>query len=383
MSKRKNASRNLTWRNGVAYARIQVDGQDKRVSLHTRDRKEAESRVKEIQDDADRIRSGEGPRVTYEDAVVSWIETGYGGVKPGTAERYKISLRMLDEHFAGRLLDKITRKTIGEFVRKRVGAGVSHATVRRDLTALSRLFSSAVAMGYTDHNPAREWDRTVIKERREPIERPDMRSVAAFIAAAPFPINHLTEFLLENGSRLEETADLLRGNIDRNAGQATFTKTKATRPRTLTLSAAAVAVLAKIPAPNLPSPFVFWNPDSGVSTNRKNAEGKITVHGPRLRNLSRRASDIHAAAERQAKAEGWAYRRFRLHDLRHEYAIRWLEAGRSIYTLQKHLGHTSVKTTEIYLDFVAPEAAAAAKEGKDTGRTAATASATGRGAADA
>lgn len=53
-----------------------------------------------------------------------------------------------------------------------------------------------------------------------------------------------------------------------------------------------------------------------------------------------------------------------LHHLRHEYAIRFLEAGGSIYDLQRELGHTSVKTTEGYLAFLSEEQAAAAKRRK-------------------
>jgi DNA-binding transcriptional LysR family regulator len=37
----------------------------------------------------------------------------------------------------------------------------------------------------------------------------------------------------------------------------------------------------------------------------------------------------------------------RCHDLRHRYAVRQVQAGRDIYDLSRHLGHTSVKTTEI------------------------------------
>lgn len=38
-------------------------------------------------------------------------------------------------------------------------------------------------------------------------------------------------------------------------------------------------------------------------------------------------------------------------------SIDYLKRGGSIYTLQQILGHSSIKTTEIYLAFLAPEAA--------------------------
>lgn len=356
MSKRgRRGERNLYQRDGIYWVRIQVAGKEERRSLRTRDRKEALRRLKEEQADAERIRARETPRHRYEDAVVDWAATNYGGVKDGTAARYQVSLRQLDIHFSGKFLDQITRKMIGDYVRKRTAAGATHATVKRDLTALSRLFSAAVALGNADQNPAREWDRSVIKEKREPIERPDARSIEACITAAPFPFNHLIEFLLENGSRLEETVSLQERNVDIAAATATFTKTKATKPRALTLSKPAVAALRKVPRPNYPNPYWFWNPEEGK------ADRQGRMRGARLTNVSRRFADIKRAAAKLAAAQGWVFRDFRLHDLRHEYAIRWLESGRSIYKLQKHLGHTSVKTTEIYLDFVTADAAAKAK----------------------
>jgi integrase/recombinase XerD len=38
----------------------------------------------------------------------------------------------------------------------------------------------------------------------------------------------------------------------------------------------------------------------------------------------------------------------------------------SIYVLQKHLGHSSIATTELYLQFLAPEEAEFAKRGVGT-----------------
>jgi integrase/recombinase XerD len=43
-----------------------------------------------------------------------------------------------------------------------------------------------------------------------------------------------------------------------------------------------------------------------------------------------------------------------------------LRSGRSLYDLQKRLGHTSIKTTEVYLAFLTPEEERRAKEGTGT-----------------
>jgi integrase/recombinase XerD len=49
------------------------------------------------------------------------------------------------------------------------------------------------------------------------------------------------------------------------------------------------------------------------------------------------------------------YKRFPFHNLRLLHAVEWLQSGRSIYDLQHRLGHTSLKTTEMYLEFLTPE----------------------------
>ena len=55
--------------------------------------------------------------------------------------------------------------------------------------------------------------------------------------------------------------------------------------------------------------------------------------------------------------------RFRFHDLRHLFAVRYLQSGGSIYILQGIMGHGSVKTTEIYLAYLTPDQQQSAKLG--------------------
>ena len=51
--------------------------------------------------------------------------------------------------------------------------------------------------------------------------------------------------------------------------------------------------------------------------------------------------------------------------MRHWYAVEFLRDGGDIYTLRDHLRHTSVKTTEMYLEFLTPEQAAEVKKRRD------------------
>jgi integrase/recombinase XerD len=67
---------------------------------------------------------------------------------------------------------------------------------------------------------------------------------------------------------------------------------------------------------------------------------------------------------------------FPFHNLRHSFAVNYLKTPRpdgspaSIYMLSKYLGHTSVKTTEIHLDYLSPaeqQAAMFGRSGYDNG----------------
>lgn len=338
----KSAGRNLYRRNGVYWARVQIAGRDVRKSLRTSNRADAIKRLDGILKDAERLRFGDDVRHKYEDAVVLWAESGFGGVEPSSAHRYQVSLRQLHPHFSPLYLDQITAKKIGAYVRERRRECVSNATIKRDLSALSRCIANANAHGWGEENAAKSFDRSVIRERKFQIERPDMASYEATLAKCSAMFAAYVRFLLATGCRADEAATIKRDAVDWSGARVTV-KGK-TGPRTISLSAAALQIARNAPQ-SIASPFLFWAPtDKG-----------------RYSDPSQRWATARASAQKLARRQGRAFKPFRLHDLRHEFAIRWLEAGGSIYELQQHLGHSSVKTTEIYTTFLTPEQAAIAK----------------------
>lgn len=338
----KSAGRNLYRRNGVYWARVQIAGRDVRKSLRTSNRAEAVKRLEGILADADRIRFGDDARHKYEDAVVLWAESNFGGVKPRSAERYQTSLRMLHEHFAPLYLDQINARQIGKYVRARRKDGATHATIRRDLSALSRCIAHANAHGWGEENAARAFDRSVIKETKFLMERVDGASLEAVLAKCSPIFAAYVRFLLATGLRADEAASIKRTGLDWSGQRVTVTG-KGGKLRTIDLGPEALAIAKGVP-PSLSSAHLFW-----------------AAHGDRFRDPSQRFATARLAAQKAAHKAGRPFKRFRLHDLRHEYAIRWLEAGGSIYALQKHLGHSSIKTTEGYCAFITPEQAEAAK----------------------
>jgi integrase/recombinase XerD len=100
------------------------------------------------------------------------------------------------------------------------------------------------------------------------------------------------------------------------------------------------------------SPLLFWHGS-----------------GEPYRNFSSQFAAVVSRTTAWARASGADFRPFRYHDLRHWHAVHWLKSGRSIYELQHRLGHTSVKTTEVYLraGYLTFEEQEAVKVGTKTG----------------
>ena len=75
---------------------------------------------------------------------------------------------------------------------------------------------------------------------------------------------------------------------------------------------------------------------------------------------------IRRRVNRARRTVGEPVIRFRVHDLRHKFAVDYLRAGGNIYTLQQILGHASIKTTELDLDHLTPDEKHTAKYGAGT-----------------
>jgi len=269
---------------------------------------------------------------TWEAAVIRWGEEVLPkSVKPQVMRRYLASIVKLEEAFGGRRISDITEASIADYISARSRV-VSNATIRRDLTALSRLLSACIVWRWTNTNPARNFDRTIIRERKHPIIIPSDEDIATVIEAAPAGMRPVIRLLMETGMREDEAVTLDWSEVAQGARQITLSKTKTNRPRTLnwkTHGGDAAVVWADIEAR---AGIVF--------PNRK---------GEAYGNFATNFGQVTRRVVADAKASGRQFRRFRAHDLRHRFAVRWLKAGGDIYRLSRHLGHTSVKTTEIYL----------------------------------
>ena len=347
----RKAPKNCFKRGNVWWAEIIVSGVRYRQSLRTDDAGEAAHRVAHLRKEITRKAVGVEGEKSWKSAVVMWMKHGLDGVKPSVSQRYLSSIRNFDELFSELLLPGIKTKDIADWVRWRRDKGqmpkgrmeetasdkkpVSNATIRRDLTALSRLMSFCCSIGWRDDNPVRAYDRSIIREKREPQRPPSALEIEKAIKEASPAMAGILRLLYQTGMRLNEAVHLEKEQIDFDRRQILLTRTKSSHPRALS-----------------------WNTPGGNVTDTilAGADEGILYPSSDTGEAFRNFSSNHAQLMRRMLRIDPEYRRFNVHSLRHAFAIRWLKNGGSLYRLSRHLGHSSVKVTEHnYLGYLTVE----------------------------
>ena len=319
-------------------------GKSVRKSLQTANRGEAERRLavmlKEISPYHGSIRK------RFDDVADEYIEDAAHNLKPKTLRRYKSSILMLAEQFAGWWLDSITKDALLEYIANRKADGAKIPTIQRDLTAASQMFEFAIERDWADTNPVTLLPKRPLRYKTPVFHRPDARSVDAGIEGAYGNMRPLAAFLKATGIRLDEGVTLEWPQIDLRRKVATLTETKNGTARTVELNDAAMSLLKAQPHA-IDTDVIFP------------AKDRFTGQHAAYKG----ASTLWFECQRKLAAKHKWFQRFRVHDLRHIYAIDYLASGGNIYLLQKQLGHGSIRQTEWYLQFLSPEEQMQAKFG--------------------
>jgi len=340
-------SKNLYQRGEIWWARFKVRGVCYRRSLLTRSRAVAEKRLKALrQSIEDEAVFGIAGPVSWPDAVVAWHETIAADIGAKTIKRYQVSLRTLRPFLDHLSVQQVNGDALRDMVKARKRHGVTNATIRRDLTAISSVLNHACDLGWTERNAAAEINRKrLAPERTHRIALPADASIAAMRAAVPKRWRDLIDFARRRGMRADEIVSLRHDAIDRKAMTITIARGKGNRTRVVPIDRADVALIDRQPR-HIRSPFVFWEDD-----------------GDPISNLSSRWGGYQRRVAQKVAQSGVEFVRFRFHDLRHLFAVEYLRARRgSIYDLQGELGHESITTTERYLAFLTPDEQRAAKQ---------------------
>jgi integrase/recombinase XerD len=324
--------KNLYKRGGVYYARIQVSGAERRVSLKTTDRREAERRLKVFLTENSPYHGT--IRRSFDDVVGDFLEEARSRLKPKTLKRYEVSALQLEAKFGRKWWDAVTKRAVVEYIDERKAEGAKIPTIRRDLTVLSQAAEWAIERGIGGVNPVAEIGKRQLRYKKPTFVRPNDQSIEATINAAYGNLKPLARFLLATGMRLDEAATLRLEAVDRARKVATLYDTKNRKSRAVALSDAALACL----------------PESGEYAFPSR-------NGEPYRQASTNWQEAKVRAQKLAQKEGWRYTPVRLHDLRHIYAIDYLANGGNLYALQRQLGHSTIRQTEEYLQHLSPEEA--------------------------
>lgn len=336
---------NIYKRGSIWWCRYTVGGKEQRESLRTSDRTIALKRAKEAKDRATSAHHFGETRASFVDAFVAWSAHLDHDVSPRTADRYRCSFRQFDQHLKNLWIDEINGKVVRAIIAVRRTSGAVNATIRRDLTSLSRFLEFCTGEGWRPEdasNPALAASQR-LKERRDPIILPVIEDVERVIARAPGNMKALIRAARLTGCRLDELVTADRRRLDRQRKQLVVIG-KGRKLRTVSLwRDGALECMTEV-IPFLGSPLLFHH------------------DGEPYRNLSGQFRDVSCAELKAAQKEKREFQRFRFHDLRHLYAVEALKLGRSIYDVQMDLGHSSIAVTEMYLSYLTPEEAAAARK---------------------
>jgi integrase/recombinase XerD len=335
MAKRPKTPTGCYWRKDTLWGRIRKDGRDLRWSLETNDPKVAAERFKAGKAQYVAMRHGDA-KLFIDSVIEDWAEHWLLRNKSGkTANRYLVSIGQIATFIEGKQLSEIDGALVADIIRARSKAGVTNATIKRDLVALSSVMNYAITQGWLEVNLVLPRMK-LLEERRDPIVLPVKDDVDLVIERSPGMIADLIRAAIATGAREDELLKARHSHIDHARKQFTVTG-KRNKRRTIDLEPfGGDRLIGSLPASD--SPLLFWHSD-----------------GESYKNFASQFSAIVRRTAQWAKANAVDFRPFRFHDLRHLHAVNWLKDGRSIYVLQRRLGHASIKTTELYCEFLTPE----------------------------
>jgi len=222
-------------------------------------------------------------------------------------------------------LTEITREDIEDFQALMIADGMKPGTVNRYMALVKYIFNLAERWGIIDKSPARGISKMADNNRKERyLTKEETTRLLAVLKDWPDRvIADLIRFLMLTGARKSEASQALWENINLQTGVWTVPLSKSGKPRYIPLSQAAIALLEKQRVNG--NEYVFPSPSPKIS-------GGITL--------------CHRAWDKIRKKAGVPD--VRIHDLRHNYASLLVNHGRSLYEVQKLLGHADISTTQRY-----------------------------------
>ena len=226
--------------------------------------------------------------------------------------------------FAKRYMDDITRQDIVKIHLDRKASGASASSANRLLIMMRFIFNLALRWEVpgVKYNPTKNVPLMPENNKKERyLSQDEARQLYAAVCQSDNRmLQYIVPMLILTGARKREVLDARWEDFDLERRLWRIPTTKLGKPRHVPISDGVMSLLGSVPRS---TEHVFANPKTG----------KPYVSIFCSWNTARKLARLPEV---------------RVHDLRHSFASLLINNGRSLYEVQKILGHTQVKTTQRY-----------------------------------
>ena len=223
-------------------------------------------------------------------------------------------------------LNELRRQELQVFHSQLLTKGIGEATADHHIKLIRQVLNKAVEFGVIEVNPIARIKLFNPDNRLENyLDAADLERLLTVLRThTNRPVCNVALFLLSTGARLNEALSATWEHIDREnkVWRIPASNSKSKKVRSVPLNDSALNVLEQLGTEGN-SPHLFVSKKTGAKLGW-----------------------VHKVWERiRDKAE---LPQMRIHDLRHQYASFLVNSGRSLYEVQKILGHSSHSVTERY-----------------------------------
>lgn len=228
--------------------------------------------------------------------------------------------------FGNKRLNEITRQQIQTFHASVLAEGLAHASADHHLKLIRHALNLAVEWDMLEKNPAARIAQYNVDNKVEHyLNDVELEKLVTVLRANDPPtVCQVALFLLSTGARLSEALQASWNQIDQQTRvwRIPASNSKSKRIRSIPLNDSALEVL-----------------------NQLETEGKFE-HLFINRRTNTPLTSVNRVWGRLRIKAGLPH--LRLHDLRHQFASFLVNNGRTLYEVQKILGHSDTKVTERY-----------------------------------
>ncbi|GLQ17178.1 site-specific integrase [Maritalea porphyrae] len=228
--------------------------------------------------------------------------------------------------FGHKRLDVVTTSDISKFHHGLCGLGYAPGTANRVLILIRFMYNLAIKWQVPNisSNPSSGVELFRLNNERQRFLTPlEVNRLFDEIKRSPNTLlEPIVSLLLLTGARKREVLDAQWADFDFNNRIWVIPITKSGKARKVPLSDEAIALVERLKSKNR-SAYLFANPETAKPFRT-----------------------IFYAWDTARKRAGLA--EVRMHDLRHSFASFLVNSGRSLYEVQRLLGHAHIKTTERY-----------------------------------